>query len=532
MLVAISLSFSPCWAAGDDKDEEKKSNKGSLWDIAALVSIVFVGGGVAFVLPSLLKKRELLKKVGDYGDVRVKGLHHHFTTEQTDTILKWRAAGDSYRGNTIGLQEVLVEAARHGDQDILERVIELATEHNVTSFINPSLLVDMWDAAAEHQHIDIAKRVLELAAKQDVELVPWDIVSMFEFAAEQQNIDIAKQVLELAAKQDVKFVSWDIESMFKFAVEQQDIDIVKQMLELAAKQDNIDLFLEPVFKFAVEHQDVDIARQVLELAAKQDVKFSFWDIESMFKLAVEHQHTDIAKQVLKLADKKAVEFSFWDIEYMFELAVEHQDVDIAKQLLELAAKQDVKFESFSIVSMFKFAVKRQHTDIAKQVLDLAAKQDGSLFFPWDMVSMFKFAVEHQDIDTAKQLLELADEKDIEFVGWHILSMLQNAAKLGDDDVQQLVAKLAKKNGIDPDDVYGRTRPSPTADYAGDPYEVLGVSDTASSKDIKAAFRQLARKYHPDKLDKDLDEKAKAAAVKKFREVMSAYEELGRRGKID
>lgn len=52
----------------------------------------------------------------------------------------------------------------------------------------------------------------------------------------------------------------------------------------------------------------------------------------------------------------------------------------------------------------------------------------------------------------------------------------------------------------------------------DPYEVLGVDKTASQPDIKKAYYQLAKKYHPD-TNKDKD------AREKFVEIQGAYEIL-------
>ncbi|MBQ7338945.1 MAG: J domain-containing protein [Clostridia bacterium] len=58
----------------------------------------------------------------------------------------------------------------------------------------------------------------------------------------------------------------------------------------------------------------------------------------------------------------------------------------------------------------------------------------------------------------------------------------------------------------------------------DPYKVLGVSPTASDDEIKQAYRELVRKYHPDKYaNTDLAE----MATEKMKEVNAAYEEIQR-----
>ena len=55
-----------------------------------------------------------------------------------------------------------------------------------------------------------------------------------------------------------------------------------------------------------------------------------------------------------------------------------------------------------------------------------------------------------------------------------------------------------------------------------PYEVLGVSPNASDDEVKKAYRDLARKYHPDKYrDSDLAD----LATEKMKEINAAYEEI-------
>ena len=66
----------------------------------------------------------------------------------------------------------------------------------------------------------------------------------------------------------------------------------------------------------------------------------------------------------------------------------------------------------------------------------------------------------------------------------------------------------------------------------DYYSTLGVSKTASAKEIKQAFRKLARKYHPDVNPGDKAAEAKFKEVNEANEVLSdpdkrkKYDELG------
>jgi DnaJ-class molecular chaperone len=53
----------------------------------------------------------------------------------------------------------------------------------------------------------------------------------------------------------------------------------------------------------------------------------------------------------------------------------------------------------------------------------------------------------------------------------------------------------------------------------EPYSVLGVKKSATAAEIKKAFRDLAKKHHPDKNKND------PAAEKKFKEISGAYELL-------
>lgn len=54
----------------------------------------------------------------------------------------------------------------------------------------------------------------------------------------------------------------------------------------------------------------------------------------------------------------------------------------------------------------------------------------------------------------------------------------------------------------------------------DPYEVLGVSQNASDDEVKKAYRELTRKYHPDA---NVNNPLADLAEEKFKEVQEAYD---------
>lgn len=55
-----------------------------------------------------------------------------------------------------------------------------------------------------------------------------------------------------------------------------------------------------------------------------------------------------------------------------------------------------------------------------------------------------------------------------------------------------------------------------------PYDILGVSPNASDSEVKAAYRNLAKKYHPDNY---ADDSLREMASEKMKEINGAYDQI-------
>ena len=82
----------------------------------------------------------------------------------------------------------------------------------------------------------------------------------------------------------------------------------------------------------------------------------------------------------------------------------------------------------------------------------------------------------------------------------------------------LGSEYSQRRQFDQDDQFSRESGE------SDPYQILGIERNATPEEVKQAFRQLANKYHPDKVAY-LGDEFKKLAERRFKDIQKAYQEL-------
>jgi len=105
---------------------------------------------------------------------------------------------------------------------------------------------------------------------------------------------------------------------------------------------------------------------------------------------------------------------------------------------------------------------------------------------------------------------------------HFLFSIANAdGHVSDNEVQE-IDKISRYLGVQiPDFESIKAMFFKNPDSA---YKILEIDRSATNAEIKTAYRMMAKKYHPDKLQ-HMDEAYQKGAEEKFRKVQEAYEQL-------
>ena len=88
----------------------------------------------------------------------------------------------------------------------------------------------------------------------------------------------------------------------------------------------------------------------------------------------------------------------------------------------------------------------------------------------------------------------------------VINTIASYMRISDADLASIAAMFIKRSN---------------PDWA---YQVLELSSDCSNEEIKKAYRRMAMKYHPDKVN-SLGEEVKQSATEKFRKVKEAYDYL-------
>ncbi|MFP4520530.1 MAG: TerB family tellurite resistance protein [Fibrobacterota bacterium] len=177
--------------------------------------------------------------------------------------------------------------------------------------------------------------------------------------------------------------------------------------------------------------------------------------------------------------------------------------------LAYVSKSDGKVHSAEVNSVKSFLIRTFGNETAGELMQLFKKIVKSDFDISDVCSQIAYYAEPSEILTLVHLLFEVSKSDGEIVPDEEKAIRFIAKKLGVTTVQyNSIRAHYLSYGITEDGDYG----------------ILGLKKSASKEEINKAYRELAKKYHPDKVS-HLGPEFRELAENKFREINQAYDRL-------
>lgn len=104
---------------------------------------------------------------------------------------------------------------------------------------------------------------------------------------------------------------------------------------------------------------------------------------------------------------------------------------------------------------------------------------------------------------------------------YLFGIAQSDGEVSDQEIKtlQYIANLLQVPPMDFRSVQGMFKQNLNADY-----EILGLEESASDEEVKKSYRQMAVRYHPDKVA-SLGEEYQKGAKEKFQRIQEAYENI-------
>lgn len=201
-----------------------------------------------------------------------------------------------------------------------------------------------------------------------------------------------------------------------------------------------------------------------------------------------------------------------------------QDIIVALVVLIAAVlRSDGVVKQSELAYVKKFLLKNYGEERGKDVLHILRDIMNQEF---DLGAVCRQIMENTSYDTRYHMVDFLfgiAEADNDISFQEVRTLMRIATNLG-INAQDLTSMYARHVGGSYRNYSNDGNANAGARGGKDPYEVLGIKRTCSDDEVRRAFRRMAVKYHPDKME-NMGEEIKRNAQRQFQEINQAYETI-------